>query len=152
MRKLLGKHPNCYTFSKRLAETLVDEEKERMPVVIVRPSIVSPSFKEPLPGWVDSLNGPIGLTVGAGKGVIRSMLCGTDYFAEVIPVDIVTNFMIVAAWDRAVNKKHVKETPVFNVSNGDVVKVTWGEVVERGRQLSYQYPFDYVHGTFTEEN
>lgn len=30
---------------------------------------------EPVPGWVDSLNGPIGILVGAGKGVIRSMLC-----------------------------------------------------------------------------
>lgn len=142
--ELLGQHPNCYTFSKRLAETLVDEEKGRMPVVIVRPSIVTPSLKEPVPGWVDSLNGPIGLTVGAGKGVIRSMLCGTDYFAEVIPVDVVTNFMILAAWEKAVNRKGEKETAVFNVSNGDVVKISWGEIVDRGRQLSYQYPFDYV--------
>uniref|UniRef100_T1GXP4 Fatty acyl-CoA reductase C-terminal domain-containing protein n=1 Tax=Megaselia scalaris TaxID=36166 RepID=T1GXP4_MEGSC len=34
---------------------------------------VSPSAFEPVPGWVDNLNGPTGLMVGAAKGVIRSI-------------------------------------------------------------------------------
>lgn len=36
---LLGPHPNCYTFSKRLAETIVAQSYEELPVVIARPSI-----------------------------------------------------------------------------------------------------------------
>lgn len=36
---LLGPHPNCYTFSKRLAESVVEDEYENLPAVIVRPSI-----------------------------------------------------------------------------------------------------------------
>jgi len=45
-------------------------------------------------GWVDNLNGPTGLMVGAGKGVIRSMHCKADYNAEVMPVDITINAVI----------------------------------------------------------
>ena len=36
---LLGPHPNCYTFSKRLAENLVELAHPDLPVVIARPSI-----------------------------------------------------------------------------------------------------------------
>lgn len=59
---------------------------------------VTPSYKEPMPGWVDNLNGPIGLMVGAGKGVIRSMHCYGYYHAEVIPVDIAINSIIVIGY------------------------------------------------------
>ncbi|XP_066995732.2 putative fatty acyl-CoA reductase CG5065 isoform X2 [Anabrus simplex] len=100
--KLLGPHPNCYTYSKRLAESLVKEQEGKLPVTVVRPTIVSPALKEPLPGWVDTLNGPVGLLVGAGKGVIRSMLCHPEYTAELVPVDIAINAMITIAWDTGV--------------------------------------------------
>jgi fatty acyl-CoA reductase len=59
---------------------------------------VVPAWKEPMPGWVDSLNGPIGLLVGGGKGVIRSMYCKGDYGAQVIPVDMAINGLMVIAW------------------------------------------------------
>lgn len=36
---LLGPHPNCYTFSKRLAENVVGQAYKELPVVIARPSI-----------------------------------------------------------------------------------------------------------------
>lgn len=61
---------------------------------------VTPSYKEPVPGWVDSLNGPVGVIVAGGKGVIRSMLCSADYEAEVVPVDIAINALILIAWQR----------------------------------------------------
>ena len=31
-----------------------------IPLVIVRPSIVTASYKEPMPGWIDNINGPTG--------------------------------------------------------------------------------------------
>lgn len=47
-----------------------------------------------MPGWVDNLNGPIGLMLGAGKGVIRTMLCDGSLIAQVCPVDIAINGII----------------------------------------------------------
>ncbi|CAG7662457.1 unnamed protein product [Allacma fusca] len=40
-----------YTFSKHLAELLVDESRFDIPVCIVRPAIVTVANKEPIPGW-----------------------------------------------------------------------------------------------------
>ncbi len=97
-KTVLGVHPNTYTYTKRLAEILVrDEFAKGLPVCIVRPSIVVPAMKEPLPGWVDSLNGPAGLMMGAAKGVIRSMLVDGDLAAEIIPVDTAINAAIIIA-------------------------------------------------------
>lgn len=62
---------------------------------------VIPALYEPIPGWVDSLNGPVGLLVGAGKGVIRSMLVEAGNHADIIPVDIAANGLISMAWHRA---------------------------------------------------
>lgn len=58
-------------------------------------------MKEPFPGWVDSLNGPIGVMAAAGKGVLRSMLCKPDFRAEMVPVDVAINIIISAAYSRA---------------------------------------------------
>lgn len=69
-------------------------------IVFIALLLVIPVLYEPLPGWVDSLNGPIGLLVGAGKGVIRTMLVDEKNHAEVIPVDIVANALISMAWYR----------------------------------------------------
>lgn len=50
---LIYPHPNTYTYSKRLTEILVRDHFPEIPCVIVRPSIVTPALREPLPGWVD---------------------------------------------------------------------------------------------------
>lgn len=55
---------------------------------------MTPAWEEPLPGWVDSLNGPVGIIVGAAKGVIRSVHCNGHYHAQIIPVDLAINALI----------------------------------------------------------
>nr|XP_033320820.1 putative fatty acyl-CoA reductase CG5065 [Megalopta genalis] len=139
--KLLDKHPNTYTYSKRLAEKLVSNEYQNLPCCIARPSIVTPAGKEPLNGWVDNLNGPVGLLVGAGKGVIRSMHCNAGYHAEVVPVDLAINALISIAHKTAIAGKP-KNMPVYNITQSGVLPITWGEIVERGKRICHTYPFE----------
>ncbi|XP_032668396.1 putative fatty acyl-CoA reductase CG5065 isoform X2 [Odontomachus brunneus] len=139
--KLLEPHPNTYTYTKRLAETLVAREYQNLPCVIARPSIVTPAVKEPVPGWVDNLNGPTGILVAGGKGVLRTMLCDTQYHAEVIPVDFAINSLIGIAHKVATQQKQ-KSIPVYNITQSGVVPVTWGDILEMGRNTVYQYPFE----------
>jgi len=82
----LGVRPNSYTFTKSIAEVVMATEGRDLPAVIVRPSIVSCTWKDPLPGW-----------------------------ADVVPVDIAANYTIGAAWYAATRLyPNVTETPVFN--------------------------------------
>lgn len=115
--EILGSQPNTYTYTKRLSEVLVRDQydNEKLPVLIVRPSIVSPSFKEPVPGWVDSLNGPPGILLAAGKGVLRSMLINPDGLIEAIPVDACINGILTLTKYVATEKRY--DSPItFSIS------------------------------------
>lgn len=98
-KDILGVHPNTYTYTKRLAEILVrnEYEKNNLPCCIVRPSIVTPSINEPIPGWVDSLNGPPGVIAAVGKGALRCVLLNRKANFESIPVDVAINGLIMVA-------------------------------------------------------
>ncbi len=48
-KKLINDRPNTYTYSKALAEYLITEEANGIPLAIVRPSIVGSSWREPMP-------------------------------------------------------------------------------------------------------
>ncbi|KAF5269481.1 hypothetical protein FQA39_LY08670 [Lamprigera yunnana] len=139
---IIRPHPNTYTYTKRLAETIVADEYPTLPVVIARPSIVTPAGIEPLPGWVDSLNGPMGILVGAAKGVIRSMHVKGNSRAQVVPVDVAINALIIIAWKMGTAKTRPAKIPVYNMTNDGVLSLTWEEVLRIGREIVYEYPFE----------
>lgn len=59
---------------------------------------VTCAWKEPVPGWTNSKNGPTGFIMGAAKGILRRLPIDKDITYDYIPVDIVINELIVAAW------------------------------------------------------
>lgn len=138
-KEILGTQPNTYTYTKRLAEILVRDHYGKLPVCIVRPSIVSPAFREPLPGWVDSLNGPPGVLLAAGKGVLRSMLMNPNSIIEAIPVDTCINGIIVMVKHLATNERS-DEIPVYNMTLHDSRKITNGKMFKYARELGQLYP------------
>uniref|UniRef100_A0A8C4I1V3 Fatty acyl-CoA reductase n=1 Tax=Dicentrarchus labrax TaxID=13489 RepID=A0A8C4I1V3_DICLA len=96
--KLIGERPNTYTYTKALAEYMVQQEAGDLNVAIIRPSIVGASWKEPFPGWIDNFNGPSGIFIAAGKGILRTMRASNDAVADLVPVDVVINATLAAAW------------------------------------------------------
>ena len=106
-----------------------------------------------MPGWVDNLNGPVGIMIAGGKGVIRSMLCNADYRAEVIPVDFAINGLITIPYVEALRREPPQEIPVYNLTCSDKKKMTWGEVITHGKTITYEYPFEagvwYPNGMIT---
>ena len=54
-----------YAYTKALGEQLLQKlcTADGIPLVIVRPSTVTAAMREPLPGWIDNLNGPSGMYI-----------------------------------------------------------------------------------------
>ncbi|CAG2166102.1 unnamed protein product, partial [Oppiella nova] len=150
--KLLGDRPNTYTYTKALAESLLVDECGSLPVAIVRPSIVTASWKEPLPGWVDNINGPTGLILASGKGILRTMLFNSKAGADLIPVDTVINLMISVAWYTATQQPN--SIMVYNCTSGQHNRITWGDIERIAFPLLLHYPsaeiFRYPGGNFKE--
>lgn len=93
---MIGDFPNTYTFSKNLAEKNLLKNHGNVRTVIVRPSVIACSDKEPFPGWTDSIAAAGGLTYLAGIGILQIINANGDNNFDVIPADIVTNHIIVA--------------------------------------------------------
>jgi len=140
-QKLIGEHPNTYVFTKALAEQLLLDKGQSLPLAIIRPSIVVASWKYPMKGWVDNLNGPTGAMAGIATGVLRTMHVEKDFVADLIPVDVVINAMIVAAWKTAQDYNGNPTIPsVYNVTSSSIKPITWGQVHQAQTSSVNKYP------------
>ncbi|KAK6926605.1 Fatty acyl-coenzyme A reductase, NAD-binding domain [Dillenia turbinata] len=88
--------PNTYVFTKSMGEMLLEHFKEELPLVILRPTIITSTYKEPFPGWVEGIRTIDSLAVGYGKGRLTCFLGDPDCIIDVIPADMVVNAMITA--------------------------------------------------------
>ncbi|KAK5989988.1 Putative fatty acyl-CoA reductase [Cladobotryum mycophilum] len=90
-------HPNTYSLSKCITEHMLLTNRGSTRVTIVRPSIIAASFKYPCPGWTDSITAITGIVFAFAEGV--SDLNGKmDSTPDVVPVDVVTDFMLEEAF------------------------------------------------------
>ncbi|KAL0436316.1 UNVERIFIED_CONTAM: Fatty acyl-CoA reductase 3 [Sesamum radiatum] len=91
--------PNTYSFTKAMGEMLLGHLKDNktpLSLVIIRPTIITSTFKEPFPGWLEGVRNIDSFIVGYGKG---KMTCFPGYpqtIVDLIPADMVVNAMIVA--------------------------------------------------------
>lgn len=47
--------PNTYVFTKAMGEMVVSDLKNNLPLIIIRPTIVTSTYKEPFPGWIEGV-------------------------------------------------------------------------------------------------
>lgn len=94
---ILGKYPNTYTFTKNLTEQILKTEIGAIPVCIVRPTIIGGAWKEPFPGWVDSISAAGAFYLSGGLGLMKITIINKYNIGDQIPVDIVSNSAIISA-------------------------------------------------------
>lgn len=148
--KFLGLFPNTYTFTKLLAEQIINERSDRsnhnnnMPMVIFRPSIVTSSVAEPVTGWIDNFNGPIGLMLACGKGVTLVTLGNKDSTPDFMAVDLSIKAMIVAAYHRGIHNSS-SDNPLTVYNSSSVKKsITNSELIQIAVKYFMLHPFDEI--------
>ncbi|KAG5684378.1 hypothetical protein PVAND_013613 [Polypedilum vanderplanki] len=141
-KQLLGIHPNSYTYSKRLAEVLVRDEynETKLPLCIVRPSVVGASYSEPVKGWIDTLNGPGGVVLAGGKGVLRCLLIDDSAIFNAIPVDYAINSFIMIAKEIGTQKERASKVPVYNVTIHKSVAKSYRHMMDACESMRYVFP------------
>ncbi|KAH0888630.1 hypothetical protein HID58_051059 [Brassica napus] len=94
--KLYG-WPNTYVFTKAMGEMLIGYCRKSMPIVIIRPTIITSTFSDPFPGWIESIKTIDSVIVSFRKGLLKCFLVDDMAVCDLIPVDMVANAMIVTA-------------------------------------------------------
>lgn len=77
--------------------------------------------------------------IAGGKGVLRSMFCHQNNPCESIPVDININCIIALPFKKK-SMENPEEVLFCNITDSGTLGLTWGESLEMGKQLFYEYP------------
>ncbi|KAL1414455.1 hypothetical protein MTO96_000859 [Rhipicephalus appendiculatus] len=73
-----------------------------------------------------------------GLGLLPSLLATKKYLADIVPVDIVANTLICAAWHTATTRPtYVK---AYHCASGTLKQQTWGELVDAMHKAVLKYP------------
>ncbi|MCL7026777.1 hypothetical protein MKW94_020940 [Papaver nudicaule] len=89
--------PNTYVFTKAMGEMIMGESNGHdLNVVILRPTIVTSTLKEPFPGWTEGVRTIDTNFLTFGKGKIRCVPANAQSVMDVIPGDFVVNAAIIA--------------------------------------------------------
>ncbi|KAI5729237.1 hypothetical protein M8J76_000504 [Diaphorina citri] len=134
-----GIYNNSYSFTKAIGESVVEKYLHKLPLAMVRPSIVVSTWKEPIVGWSNNLYGPGGAAAGAALGLIHTFYAKHDKKCDLIPVDVATNMILGVVWKTALDHGHVAppaslvvpiprtDPPVYNLSISSSYPITWLE-------------------------
>ncbi|XP_010504577.1 PREDICTED: fatty acyl-CoA reductase 6, chloroplastic-like [Camelina sativa] len=124
---------NSYTFTKAMGETLIHSNRGDLPVVIIRPSIIESSYKEPFPGWIQGIRMVDPIIVGYGKGQISGFWADSKSLLDITPVDMVVNAAITAMAKHGCGVPELKVYIVASTSHANPLR--FGELMD----LSYQH-------------
>ncbi|XP_044731403.1 fatty acyl-CoA reductase 1-like [Chrysoperla carnea] len=139
-QKILNKYPNTYTFSKNLAEELVSENCGDIPTVIFRPTVVCCAENEPIPGWIDNFNGPVGLIAGGQVGIIHVVYINGEKKVDWVPVDRAIKGMITSAWYKALEQTERNKCLVINSSTSDFIQFNNSVLFDPGTEIAKRNP------------
>lgn len=108
--------------------------------------VVVSSIEEPVPGWVDNFNGPLGMLVACGIGLLRTNHADPDVKTDVIPVDVTVRSLLIAAYKLATTQCNIKmvkdEVEVINCANASINSISLGEIIEFGKVKIRSNPFE----------
>ncbi|KAH8254631.1 hypothetical protein KR032_011334, partial [Drosophila birchii] len=121
---LIGSFPNTYTYTKALAEDVIRRESDSLPLCIFRPSIVMPTFKDPLSGWLGNLYGPLAMVYGVARGIMRVLMLDPKVNVDIVPADYCGNMALACAWELGVSPKK-KEPPIYALAPSKTNQITY---------------------------
>ena len=92
---------DTYAYTKALGERVAELSRGDLPMLVVRPSIIESSLREPDPGWIDGFRMADPIIAAYGKGRLPDFPLNPDIPADLIPVDYVVNATLAAAAETA---------------------------------------------------
>ncbi|XP_027343512.1 fatty acyl-CoA reductase 3-like [Abrus precatorius] len=135
--------PNTYVFTKAVGEMLVEQLKGSLSVVIMRPTIVTSTLKEPFPGWAEGIRTIDSLAVAYGKGKLTCFLGNINGIVDVVPADMVVNAMLVIMVAHANQPNDV----VYHVGSSVRNPLTYANLQDYGYRYFTAKPWINKDGT-----
>ncbi|XP_026400490.1 probable fatty acyl-CoA reductase 4 [Papaver somniferum] len=79
-----------------MGEMIINRLKGNLPVVIARPTLVSSTYREPFPGWIEGFKTFDPIVISIGRGMLPCFPGNPESFLDIIPGDMVVSAVIMA--------------------------------------------------------
>ncbi|GLT77692.1 hypothetical protein SLA2020_492550 [Shorea laevis] len=89
-----------------------------IPVVIIRPSVIESTYKEPFPGWMEGNRMMDPIVLCYGKGQLTGFLVDPDGVLDVVPADMVVNATLAAIARHGMTQK--PEINIYQIASSVV--------------------------------
>ncbi|XP_030930989.1 fatty acyl-CoA reductase 2-like [Quercus lobata] len=137
---------DTYVFTKAMGEMLVNSQRGNIPVVIIRPTIVESTYKEPCLGWIQGnrMLDPVIIycsrvfqkrgyktalaTKNAAIGQLTGFIGDSKTIIDMVPTDMVVNTSIAAIAKHGIAAK--PGLNVYHVGSSSVNLITFKDLVK----------------------
>ncbi|XP_008801227.1 probable fatty acyl-CoA reductase 4 [Phoenix dactylifera] len=128
--------PNTYVYTKAMGEMLLGHLRGDLPLVILRPTMITSIYKEPLPGWIEGTRTIDSLIIGYAKGKLSCFFGEPELVMDVVPGDMVVNAMIVTM------ASHLNQRSkfIYHMSSGVRNPVTYAILEQCGFRYFLENP------------
>ncbi|KAG9155718.1 hypothetical protein Leryth_003981 [Lithospermum erythrorhizon] len=108
-----------------------------MPLVTIRPTIITSTYKEPFPGWAEGVRTIDSLAVGYGTGKLSCFLGNPATLIDVIPADMVVNAILVAIVAHA----NQPGEHIYNIGSSVANPLEFSRVQDIGQTYFINHPW-----------
>ena len=131
--------PDVYTFTKALGERATEElaAEHRLPLSIVRPSIIESALRHPYPGWIEGFKMAEPIILAYGRGSIPEFPGLPEGVIDIIPIDLVVGAMLAVA---AHPPEPAGGPAYYHVSSGSRNPLTYVQLYENVRAYFERHP------------
>ncbi|KAK4481747.1 hypothetical protein RD792_012657 [Penstemon davidsonii] len=119
---------DTYVFTKAMGEMMIDNLKGDIPVVVIRPSVIESTYKEPFPGWMEGNRMMDPIILHYGKGHLTGFLVDPNGVLDVVPADMVVNATLAAMAKHGAAGK--PETNIYQVASSVVNPLLFSDLAK----------------------
>ncbi|CAO2186441.1 unnamed protein product [Urochloa humidicola] len=128
---------NTYVFTKAMGEVLLGQLRGDIPVVIMRPSIITSVRADPVPGWMQGTRTIDTIIIGYAKQNLSCFLADLTFVMDVIPGDMVVNAMMAAM---VAHSEEKGAQVVYHSTSSLRNPATYNVLYQSGRRHFYENP------------
>ncbi|XP_076907948.1 fatty acyl-CoA reductase 2, chloroplastic-like [Bidens hawaiensis] len=110
---------DTYVFTKAMGEMMINKMRGDIPVVIIRPSVIESTYKEPFPGWMEGNRMMDPIVLYYGKGQLSGFLVDPNGVLDVVPADMVVNATMAAMAKHIANIEN-EENYIYHIASSVV--------------------------------
>ncbi|WCJ19037.1 Fatty acyl-CoA reductase 1 [Euphorbia peplus] len=139
-RALVYGWQNTYVFTKAISEMVMNKERENVPIVMIRPTMILSTYKDPSPGWIQGNRIIDPFFISYGKGLLQGYVGNPATIMDLVPVEMVANAMIAAIAKHGKIERKAAGINVYQVSSSVSNPISLGGVFKFVREYFTRFP------------